>query len=101
MIITKSWLNEWVDLSDKSVDDICQTLNQIGLEVDSTQSFRSLEGIIVGFVLSCEKHPEADKLSVIFFIHSCNRHTCCFTLQLIHLALILYNNLHQKTDLIL
>ncbi len=64
MIITKSWLNEWVDLSDKSVEDICTTLNQIGLEVDSTTNFQIPDNITVGFVLSCEKHPEADKLNV-------------------------------------
>jgi phenylalanyl-tRNA synthetase beta chain len=64
MIITKSWLNEWVDLSDKSVNDICTTLNQIGLEVDSTKTHKTLDGIIVGFVLSCEPHPDAKKLNV-------------------------------------
>ncbi len=64
MIVTKSWLNEWVDLSDKSADDICLTLNQIGLEVDSVKSYRITKGIVVGFVLSCEKHPDAKKLNV-------------------------------------
>ena len=64
MIVTKSWLNEWVDLSDKTVDDICITLNQIGLEVDSTTSYLVPDNIIVGFVLSCEKHPDAEKLNV-------------------------------------
>lgn len=64
MIITKSWLNEWVDIEDKSVDDICSTLNQIGLEVDSAKSYQIPENIVVGFVLSCEKHPNADKLNI-------------------------------------
>ena len=64
MIVTKSWLNEWVDLEDKSTDDICETLNQIGLEVDSVKSFKIPDNIIIGFVLECEKHPEADKLNV-------------------------------------
>lgn len=64
MIVTKSWLNEWVDISDKSVDEICVTLNQIGLEVDSAKSYRVPDNIIVGFVLECEKHPDAEKLNV-------------------------------------
>ncbi|MDH5464331.1 MAG: phenylalanine--tRNA ligase subunit beta [Thiovulaceae bacterium] len=64
MIITKSWLNEWVDVEDKSVEELCKTLNQIGLEVDSSKSFSVPDNIVIGFVLECEKHPEADKLNV-------------------------------------
>lgn len=64
MIVTKSWLHEWVDLNDKSVDEICKTLNQIGLEVDSAKSYRVPKGVVVGFVLSCEKHPDAQKLNI-------------------------------------
>lgn len=64
MIVTKSWLNEWVDLTDKSIDDICTTLNQIGLEVDRTVSYTIPENIVIGFVLECEKHPDAEKLNV-------------------------------------
>ena len=64
MIVTKSWLNEWVDLTDVSVEDICKTLNQIGLEVDRSVSYRTPDNIVIGFVLSCEKHPDAEKLNV-------------------------------------
>lgn len=34
MIITKSWLSDWLDFEDKSLDDIAHTLNSIGIEVD-------------------------------------------------------------------
>ncbi len=64
MIVTKRWLEEWIDLSDKSTEEICETLNSIGLEVDSVEKLRIPEKVVVGRVLSCEKHPDADKLNV-------------------------------------
>ncbi len=64
MIVTKSWLNEWIDIADISTDDLCKTLNAIGLEVDSVESYRVPEKILVGEVIECERHPDADKLNV-------------------------------------
>ena len=37
MIITRSWLEEFIDISKISTDEICKTLNSIGLEVDSVE----------------------------------------------------------------
>lgn len=64
MIVTKSWLNEWIDLNGISTDDLCKTFNSIGLEVDSVESYKIPKKIIFGKVLECEKHPDADKLNV-------------------------------------
>ena len=64
MIITKAWLNEWIDLKDKTSEEICDTLNAIGLEVDSLTKIRVPKDIVVGQVLTCKKHPNADKLNV-------------------------------------
>ncbi len=64
MIVTKSWLNEWIDIRDISTDDLCKTFNSIGLEVDSVEYFRVPQKIVVGEVLECEKHPDADKLNI-------------------------------------
>ena len=64
MIVTKSWLNEWIDIEDISTDDLCKTFNAIGLEVDSVEYYRVPQKIIVGEVLECEKHPDADKLNI-------------------------------------
>ena len=64
MIITKSWLQEFIDVSNLSVDDICKTLNSIGLEVDSVNKIAVPKGVVIGQVKECEKHPDADKLSV-------------------------------------
>ncbi|MEA1919662.1 MAG: phenylalanine--tRNA ligase subunit beta, partial [Campylobacterota bacterium] len=64
MIVTKSWLNEWIDLDGISTDDLCKTFNAIGLEVDSVASYRVPAKIVVGEVIACERHPDADKLNV-------------------------------------
>ena len=37
MIITRSWLEEFIDISKIPTDDICKTLNAIGFEVDSLE----------------------------------------------------------------
>lgn len=64
MIITKSWLNEWIDIENISGDELCKTFNSIGLEVDRHEKYSVPERIVVGKILSCEKHPDADKLNI-------------------------------------
>jgi len=64
MIVTRSWLNEWIDLDGISTDDLCKTFNSIGLEVDRLHSYSVPKKIVFGKVLECEKHPDADKLNV-------------------------------------
>ena len=64
MIITKEWLNEFIDLSNISTKSICTALNSIGLEVDSVNNPNIAEGVVIGFVKECIKHPDADKLNI-------------------------------------
>jgi len=64
MIVTKRWLNEWIDINTIDTDKISIALNAIGLEVDGIRQIRMPENVVVGHVLSCEKHPNADKLNV-------------------------------------
>lgn len=64
MIVTRNWLQEYIDISKISTDDICKTLNSIGLEVDSLQLQRVPSKVVIGKVLEKEKHPDADKLNV-------------------------------------
>jgi len=64
MIVTYEWLNEWIDLKDKTVDDVCEKLNSIGLEVDSVTKQKIPDNVVLGKVLECQKHPDADKLNV-------------------------------------
>lgn len=64
MIVTRNWLNEWIDLDGISTVELLKTFNAIGLEVDRHEPVRVPEGILLGYVESCEKHPDADKLNV-------------------------------------
>jgi len=64
MIVTRSWLNEFIDLSTVSNDKLYETFNAIGLEVDSLNQIEIAQGVVVAKILSVEKHPDADKLNV-------------------------------------
>ena len=64
MIVTRNWLEEFIDLKDISDDKLYKTFNSIGLEVDSIKKIQIPKGVVVGEVISCQKHPEADKLNI-------------------------------------
>ncbi len=64
MIVTRSWLEEWIDLNGISTAEIAKIFNSIGLEVDRLVEYRVPSKIVFGKVLECEKHPDADKLNV-------------------------------------
>jgi len=64
MIVTRSWLNEWIKLDGISTEELAKTLNSIGLEVDSITEYSVPEKIVFGKVTACEKHPDADKLNI-------------------------------------
>ena len=67
MKISIKRLKEYIHLTE-SPAEIAALLTQSGLEVESIDSFVSvpggLEGMVIGEVLTCEKHPDADKLSL-------------------------------------
>lgn len=62
MIISKKWLNEIIDFSNFSTEQICAKLNSIGLEVDSVTNIKIPDNIVVGYVKSCLKHENSDHL---------------------------------------
>jgi len=64
MIITRSWLQEFIDLESVSNEKLYETFNSIGLEVDSLNKIDIDAKVVVGKILSVEKHPDADKLNV-------------------------------------
>jgi phenylalanyl-tRNA synthetase beta chain len=64
MKFTLSWLKEHLDTK-ASLDDIAETLTRIGLEVEGVfDPATRLAPFTVAEVVTCEKHPNADKLSV-------------------------------------
>jgi phenylalanyl-tRNA synthetase beta chain len=64
MKFSEKWLREWVD-PPVSTEELVSRLTMAGLEVDSVERLGiGIEGLVVGEVLSVEKHPDADKLRV-------------------------------------
>ena len=64
MIITRNWLNEWIDITEISTDKILKALNSIGLEVDSYKKFSVADKVVIGYVKSKKAHENSDHLSV-------------------------------------
>ncbi|MEP6628429.1 MAG: phenylalanine--tRNA ligase subunit beta [Ginsengibacter sp.] len=74
MKISYNWLKDYLPeklFVSKMMDSpemLSTILTSVGLEVESLEKFEevknSLEGLIIGNVLTCEKHPDADKLKV-------------------------------------
>jgi len=64
MIVTRTWLEEFVDLEGITNDTLYKTFNAIGLEVDSFKTHTIPEKVVVGRIVACGKHPDADKLSL-------------------------------------
>jgi phenylalanyl-tRNA synthetase beta chain len=67
MTISYNWLSEY--LPEKiEPEKLSKILTSIGLEVESMEPFEEvkggLNGLVIGEVLECEKHPDADKLSL-------------------------------------
>lgn len=67
MKISYNWLQQFLKI-DLTVDEIAVLLTDLGLEVEGTESFESipgsLKGVVVGEVLSCIQHPNADRLKL-------------------------------------
>jgi phenylalanyl-tRNA synthetase beta chain len=67
MNISYSWLRHYIDIN-LSPAEVAKVLTSIGLEVESIESVEKikggLEGFVIGEVKTCQKHPDADKLSV-------------------------------------
>src|SRR5687767_9787815 len=67
MTISYKWLSEYIPVTVEP-ERLSRILTSIGLEVESMRSYEEakggLEGLVIGEVLSTEKHPNADKLTL-------------------------------------
>src|ERR1043165_1901219 len=67
MTISYKWLSEYLPISIEP-ERLSRILTSIGLEVESMEKYEEvkggLKGLIIGEVLSTEKHPNADKLTL-------------------------------------
>jgi len=67
MKISYNWLREYLNF-DVEPDELSAILTSLGLEVESVEEWESvkggMKGVVIGRVLTCERHPDADRLSV-------------------------------------
>ncbi|RZL38190.1 MAG: phenylalanine--tRNA ligase subunit beta, partial [Pedobacter sp.] len=67
MKISYSWLKQFIQ-TDKTPQEISLILTDIGLEVESLEKVQpvvgGLEGLVIGHVVECAQHPNADRLRV-------------------------------------
>ena len=67
MKISYNWLKEYIDINE-TPEQLSDILTQTGLEVEGIEQVEKipggLKGIVIGEVVSCELHPNADKLKV-------------------------------------
>jgi phenylalanyl-tRNA synthetase beta chain len=67
MKISYNWLKQFIKIDWKS-DETAALLTDLGLEVEIVEKYQSvkggLEGIVVGHVLTCIQHPDADRLKI-------------------------------------
>ncbi len=67
MKISYNWLKQFIKI-DWEAEKTGELLTDLGLEVEGIEKVESIKGslagVVVGEVLTCEKHPNADKLSV-------------------------------------
>jgi len=67
MKISNNWIKQFINLKE-STEDTSKLLTELGLEVEGISNFESIKGglrnIVIGKVLTCEKHPNADRLKV-------------------------------------
>ncbi|MEO7263283.1 MAG: phenylalanine--tRNA ligase subunit beta, partial [Ferruginibacter sp.] len=74
MIISYNWLCDYLPLGPAGVPEkiepekLSKILTSIGLEVESMETYSSVKGglkdLVTGKILTCEKHPDADKLKI-------------------------------------
>jgi phenylalanyl-tRNA synthetase beta chain len=68
MKISWNWLNEYLTCENLTIEEASKALTSIGLEVEAIETFQSIKGglehFYIGEVIRCEKHPNADKLSL-------------------------------------
>ncbi len=65
MFVSLNWLKNYVDIDQLSPEDLAERITKSGIEVEGLEHFASpANNVVVGYVESCEKHPNADKLNL-------------------------------------
>jgi phenylalanyl-tRNA synthetase beta chain len=65
MLVSFNWLKNYVDLGDITPEELAEKITKSGIEVEGVEYFaEESTNVVVGYVASCEKHPNADKLNL-------------------------------------
>ncbi|WP_449537195.1 phenylalanine--tRNA ligase subunit beta [Ferdinandcohnia sp. Marseille-Q9671] len=64
MFVSYKWLQEYVDITGVSAEELAEKITRSGIEVEGVDHLgEGITGLVVGHVLECEQHPNADKLN--------------------------------------
>ena len=67
MNISFNWLSEFLKI-DLKIEEVSEILTDIGLEVEGIENYEQykggLVGLVVGEIVYCEQHPNADRLKL-------------------------------------
>lgn len=65
MKVSTQWLADYVSLEDVNIEQLAEQITRSGIEIDSVENRnQGVSKVVVGFVKSKEKHPDADKLNI-------------------------------------
>jgi phenylalanyl-tRNA synthetase beta chain len=64
MFVSYKWLQDYVDLSGINPEELAEKITRSGIEVEGVDVIgEGIKNVVVGHVLECEPHPDADKLN--------------------------------------
>lgn len=65
MLVSYNWLKEYVDLGQVTPEELAEKITKAGIEVEHVHELgEGIKNVVVGYVASCEQHPNADKLNL-------------------------------------
>ena len=64
MKISKKWLERYMDLGQRSMDEIATTVTNAGFEVEDIVPLSQGTNLVIGEVLTCKDHPDSDHLHI-------------------------------------
>ena len=64
MIVSSYFLSYFIDLEKIDIMQMCETLNEIGIEVERLEKLQISKKVVVGKILEKSPHPNADKLNI-------------------------------------
>ena len=64
MFVSYKWLQDYVDLSGITPEELAEKITKSGIEVEGVETLNEgIKGVVIGYVVEREQHPNADKLN--------------------------------------